>query len=399
MRLEIEHRRALQGQLEYIVGPYAFFVAKTPDSEVWIFGEAHHRKELYAAVDSLDAKRKKWNGKVKFSGNNGKYMEAQRFIYAASTTAYKLQTRMDVFLEIPIGKHGVVGGLPVDLRLAEMQLLFFPCQYGMIKQCDFSPYVQFHAADFRQTGCPDLFLCLKMIMQSLLHASHETLKQIALALIAFERKVPRWRLDWMNLVLNNNNILEDGPTKFQQPCQELAAAIQSIQGHFVHEAILYMLTMFTRQGFYGNVAVRPNGKSMHRLRAEYLGLAKESSSMADAIAKYCITLLEPVSFMTLFQSKVIDLEPLLDNSSLIMDIGLLFRLFRSFGQTPTPKKIVYVGAAHMKKYARFFEHVMKYPIIMKSEDDVPGFDTDTGSINIGHHGPDAKRRFLDLIGE
>ena len=55
------------------------------------------------------------------------------------------------------------------------------------------------------------------------------------------------------------------------------------------------------------------------------------------------------------------------NGALAMDVGVLCRLFRSFGKTHATTKIVYVGDDHASRYIDFIENVMGYPIKMKIE--------------------------------
>jgi hypothetical protein len=383
MAREVKHRQTLYFDLSGgIVGPSNVFIVQPQNYrfQLWIFGEVHTSKARDARLDALDVQLDPQSNKLVFSGaKDSGYMEIARYFYAAASKAFKQNKRMDVFIERQQSHKQALAlrekGIP-DIRLEQLDQLFFPCLHGDLRHCDFSPYVRFHAVDYRNVHAANLLVCMQEALL-IIKSRVQLQQQVVAALMQFERDCPNWFSRWTNLVLYSSNYVQEGVDLFAAPCatlkKSLLALIPDRDQAETRARLSHFFELMNESGFAVAAKATPDGRIISRIRAQHLALAKENGPLAAHILGM-LTVRELVPINWRLFPQIPDAGNrlhaiLMQADGRLMDAGLLCRVFRSFGDDDANRatiKIIYVGGAHADFYCRFVKQHIPHAMLLET---------------------------------
>jgi hypothetical protein len=404
MAREVKHRQTLYFDLNGgIVGPSNVFIVQPHDYrfQLWIFGELHTSKARDARLDALDVKLDPQSNKLVFSGaKDSGYMEIARYFYAAASKAFKQNKRMDVFIERQQSHKQALAlrekGIP-DFRLDQLDQLFFPCLHGDLRHCDFSPYVRFHAVDYRNVHAANLLVCMQEALL-IIKSRVQLQQQVVAALMQFERDCPDWFSRWTNLVLYSSNYVQEGVDLFAAPCATLKKSLLALIPD--REARLsHFFDLMNESGFAVAAKATSDGRIISRIRAQHLALAKENGPLATHILSM-LTVRELVPINWRLFPQIPDAGNrlhaiLMQADGRLMDAGLLCRIFRSFGDDDANHatiKMIYVGEAHANFYRRFVMQHIPHAMLLETP-----ADSERGVIFTDYDAYDATKILRDVI--
>jgi hypothetical protein len=375
--LENERKHRKTGgafHLQKIVGPRTIYIKSLRDYkfQVWIFGESHVPKAQQAALGALDIQVEP-DKRLTFMGNQESgSMEIARYMYAAASKAFRAQTKLDIFIERIQSHKANRKAFDPDvptIRLQQMDQLFFPCLHDRAWKewpCDFSPYVHFHAVDFRHVIEADLFECMQLLA-IFMKTNPKLNDQVVEFLRQFETSCPEWSTRWLQHVFNSNDYVQTGFDTFGPPCKQLKIQLLDMwkkEKEPFDPELLRALNNMSLEGFqFSAKTIVENGstKTMSRVKAQYWALAKQDLQLAQKIYWFMAKEMHRLSWEDSYSGygNVKDIVNLIEQHAMIirgriMDSGVLFRLFRNFGEKHAAVKMVYAGEAHAELYRRFF---------------------------------------------
>jgi hypothetical protein len=406
-KTEIKSRPIGGLKIKRIWGPHLVECHELDGVQYIFFGERHTNIDELLPKDTLKVKVE--NNDLIFSGNSQEEIEVTRLMYMIAANSYYKEIKTDIFFELDynIFKNAELLGYyrqeKEKYTLDKFNHVFETLKCDIIHDCDLYPNVRIHYADVRTSAASiattDFMLILKNYFGTITKFEKGVFSEDAKNIFSDYFKSLKdddWYIRYLEMTTKSTNFMEDFLKYFNEDnaLMKLLGNLISVIGEKKPSIVILVNTMGKIAYYIAGVFDVAEYK-ITKIGKQYQALKKENPILADKIYDVLIQ-------QTLYDAKKLaegeykditllrhfDVLPIsafrkiaqitLILSAINLDLLLLLRMFRNYGESPSKIRISYTGSFHTRRYISVINYlksgILKYDYFdYKTTNDLPVF--------------------------